>query len=124
MRILRSNRHKNCADGSFMKEFVLNAEVTPEFLKFLKKFGNLEMLPGLGEGFYKFEKTDCFSIKGFLYDTGFEVRFKKEVLELTSDFLYALMYYYQDGKPDFATLTRREEALMERVKNHLYGKKA
>lgn len=86
MRILRSNRHKNCADGSFMKEFVLNAEITPEFLEFLKKFGSIEMVPGLGEGYYKFEKPDCFSIKGFLYDTGFEVRFKKEVLDLTSDF--------------------------------------
>lgn len=35
MRILRSNRHKNCADGSFMKEFVLSTEVTPDFLDFL-----------------------------------------------------------------------------------------
>jgi len=32
MRILRSNRHKYCADGSFMKEFILDTEVTPEFL--------------------------------------------------------------------------------------------
>lgn len=121
MRIIRSNRHKYCADGSFMKEFVLDSEVTPEFLDFLKYFGTLEMLPGLGEGFYKFEKKDCFSIKGFVNESGFEVRFKKEVMDFTSDFLYSLLYYYQNGKPDFATLSRREEALMERVKTRLYG---
>ncbi|NLV27810.1 MAG: hypothetical protein GXY48_11720 [Methanomicrobiales archaeon] len=121
MRIIRSNRHKYCADGSFMKEFVLDSEVTPEFLDFLKRFGTLEMLPGLGEGFYKFEKKDCFSIKGFVNESGFEVRFKKEVMDFTSDFLYSLLYYYQNGKPDFKTLSRREEALIERVKTRLYG---
>jgi len=57
MRIIRSNRHKYCADGSFMKKFILDTEVNPEFLDFLKYYGSLEMLPGLGEGFYQFEKT-------------------------------------------------------------------
>lgn len=121
MRILRSNRHKYCADGSFMKEFVLDTEVTQDFLDFLKHFGSLEMLPGLGEGFYKFEKTDCFSIKGFLNESSFEVRFKKEVMEFTSDFLHSLLHYYQNGKPDFATLNRRDASLMKRVKTRLYG---
>ena len=121
MRILRSNRHKYCADGSFMKEFILDTEVTPEFLDFLKHYGSLEMLPGLGEGFFKFEKTDCFSIKGFLNESSFEVRFKKEVMEFTSDFLYSMLYCYQNGKPDYTTLNRRDAALMERVKTRLHG---
>ena len=121
MRILRSNRHKYCADGSFMKEFILDTEVTPVFLDFLKHYGSLEMLPGLGEGFFKFEKTDCFSIKGFLNESSFEVRFKKEVMEFTSDFLYSMLYCYQNGKPDYTTLNRRDAALMERVKTRLHG---
>ncbi|WP_324328414.1 hypothetical protein [Methanospirillum sp.] len=40
-----------------MKKFILDTEVNPEFLDFLKYYGSLEMLPGLGEGFYQFEKT-------------------------------------------------------------------
>ena len=124
MRILRSNRHKYCADGSFMKEFILDTEVTPVFLDFLKHYGSLEMLPGLGEGFYKFEKSDCFSIKGFLNESSFEVRFKKEVMEFTSDFLYSMLYCYQNGKPDYTTLNRRDAALMERVKTRLHGNKS
>lgn len=82
------------------------------------------MLSGLGKGYYKFEKPDCFSIKGFLHESMFEVRFKKEVLDLTTDFLYALMYYYRDGKPDFETLSKRDTAIVERVKAYLYGNKA
>ena len=121
MRIIRSIRHKFCADGSFMKEFILDTEITPDFIQFLKRFGSVEMLPGLGEGYYKFEKPDCLSIKGFIHESSIEVRFKKEVMDLTTDFLHSLLYYYQNGKPDYETLSRRETALMKQVTKHLYG---
>ena len=80
-----------------MKEFILDAKVTPDFLEYLKRFGSLRMFPDLGEGFYTFEKVDCFSIKGFLYEESFEVRFKKEVVDLSSEFLYSLLFFYKDG---------------------------
>ena len=121
MRILRSVRHKVCADGSFMKEFLLDALVTREFFSYLGNFGQVEALPNIGEGFYKFEKTDWFSIKGFAGDATIEVRFKKEVMDLTIDFLYFLFSSYREGMMDLSLLKQRERAIGERVIKHLYG---
>ncbi|NTU99627.1 MAG: hypothetical protein HGA55_00685 [Methanoregulaceae archaeon] len=121
MRILRSVRHKVCADGSFMKEFLLDAPVTKEFFACLGHFGQVEALPNVGEGFYKFEKVDWFSIKGFAGDTTIEVRFKKEVMDLTSDFLYLLFASFREGTMELSILKQRELAIEQRVRVHLYG---
>ena len=121
MRILRSVRHKSCADGSFMKEFLLDAPVTEDFFSYLKNFGTVESLPNVSEGFYKFEKTDWFSIKGMSGDTTVEVRFKKEVMDLTADFLYLLFSSYREGAADLSLLKQREQAIEKRVKERLYG---
>ena len=123
MRILRSVRHKVCADGSFMKEFLLDSPVTDGFFAYLRNFGKVESLPDVGEGFYKFEKPDWFSIKGFSRDTTVEVRFKKEVMDLTVDFVYLIFSTYRgEGEEiDLSVLKRREEAIGERVRKRLYG---
>ena len=121
MRILRSVRHKVCSDGSFMKEFLLDTPVTKEFFSFLGNFGQVEALPNVGKGFYKFEKPDWFSIKGFAGDTTIEVRFKKEVMDLTVDFVYLLFATYQQGTTDLSVLKQREQAIGERVRKHLHG---
>ena len=121
MRILRSVRHKNCADGSFMKEFLLDVPVTKEFFYYLGHFGNLGTLPGVGEGYFKFEKPDWFSVRGFVGDTTVEVRFKKEVMELTMDFVYLLFSSYNPEKTDLAALKERESGIDARVRKYLYG---
>jgi len=106
-----------------MKEFLLDAPVTDGFFAYLRNFGKVESLPDVGEGFYKFEKPDWFSIKGFCRDTAVEVRFKKEVMDLTVDFVYLLFSTYkkEGEKVDFSVLKRREEAIGERVRKRLYG---
>ena len=121
MRILRSIRHKVCADGSFMKEFLLDVPVTREFFTFLGNFGQVEALPNVGDGFYKFEKPDWFSIKGFAGDTMIEVRFRKEVMDLTVDFVYFLFSSYREENMDLTVLKQREQAISERVRKRLYG---
>lgn len=121
MRILRSVRHKVCTDGSFMKEFLLDSPVTEEFFAYLGNFGQVETLPHVGKGFYKFEKPDWFSIKGFASDTSVEVRFKKEVMPLTVDFVYLLFASYREGAIDLSVLKKREQAIGKRVQKHLYG---
>jgi len=113
MRILRSVRHKHCADGTFMKEFLLDRPVSADFLRFLEQFATVEMLPGIGDGFYRVEKAGCFSVKGLVGDTAMEVRFRPEAMDLTVDFLYSLLYWYRDGDPDMAMLQRLDTALME-----------
>ncbi len=122
MRILRSVRHKSCADGSFMKEFLLSEPVPAGFFAYLENFGEVEALPNLGEGFYKFEKPDWFSIKGLAGDTTVEVRFKKEVMHLTVDFLYLLFTSYREEGTDLRVLKQREQAVGRRVQEHLYGR--
>jgi len=122
MRIVRSVRHKVCADGSFMKEFLLSAPIPEGFFAYLGNFGKVEALPNIGEGFYKFEKPDWFSIKGFAGDTTVEVRFKKEVMDLTVDFLYLLFTSYREEGTDLRVLRRREEAVERRVHEHLHGR--
>lgn len=117
MRILRSVRHKHCADGTFMKEFLLDRPVSADFLRFLEQFAAVEMLPGIGDGFYRVEKAGCFSVKGLVGDTAMEVRFRPEAMDLTVDFLYSLLYWYRDGDPDMAMLQRLDAALMEGLAN-------
>jgi hypothetical protein len=104
-----------------MKEFLLDAPVTKEFFAYLGNFGQVETLPNVGEGFCKFEKPDWFSIKGFAGDTTVEVRFKKEVMDLTVDFVYSLFASYREGTTDLSVLKQREQAIGERVRKHLHG---
>jgi hypothetical protein len=105
-----------------MKEFLLDTPITKEFFSYLGNFGHIEALPDVGEGFYKFEKTDCFSIKGFAGDTAVEVRFKMEVMDLTVDFLYLLFSSYQEGRVDLSLLKQRELVMEGRVRRHLHGR--
>ena len=121
MRILRSIRHKSCADGSLMKEYLLDTPIPEGFFAYLESFGEVEGLPNLGEGFYSFNKPDWFSIKGLVGDTSVEVRFKKEVMNMTVSFLFLLFTSYRDGEMDLSQLRRREEAIGGRVREYLYG---
>jgi hypothetical protein len=104
-----------------MKEFLLDAPLSEGFFAYLKNFGSVESLPNVGEGFYKFEKPDWFSIKGFAGDATVEVRFKKEVMDLTADFVYFLFASYREEKMDLTLLKQREKAIDDRVRKHLYG---
>ena len=115
MRILRSVRHKHCADGTFMKEFLLDRPVSADFLRYLEPFAEVELLPGIGDGFYRAEKAGCFSLKGLVGDTAMEVRFRPEAMDLTVDFLYSLLYWYRDGDPDTAKVKQLDTALRDRL---------
>lgn len=124
MRILRSVQHKYCADGSYMKEYVLDEPMTKEFFEYLKYFGRVEQMENLGSGFYKFDKPDFFSIKGFAGDDSVEVRFKAEVMDMTSSFLIMLFSQFKGESSDIAALKKRETPLVLRVKEQLYGKQS
>jgi len=50
-----------------------------------------------------------------------EVRFKKEVMDLTADFVYLLFASYREGKIDLSVLDQREQAIGERVRKRIYG---
>lgn len=104
-----------------MKEFLISEPVPEGFFLFLSHFGTVESLPEIAEGFYTFEKPDWFTIKGFAGDTTLEVRFKKEVMNLTFDFLFLLFTTYRDGDYDLVKLKSREEHVEKKVREFLYG---
>jgi len=98
-----------------MKEFLLDRPVSAGFLRFLEKVATVELLPGIGEGFYRVEKAGCFSVKGLVGDTAMEVRFQPKAMDLTVDFLYSLLYWYRDGDPDLPKVHQLDAALTERL---------
>ena len=65
-------------------------------------------MPCIDEGFSRFGKSDWFSIRRFAGDTIHEVRFKKEVMDLTMDSLSLLFASRQEGQPDLTPIKQRE----------------
>lgn len=63
-----------------------------------------------------------YSIRGFAGNTMGEVRFRREVMDITVYFLYALFPLSRDGIPDIETLKRREAGVELWVKECLYGR--
>lgn len=118
MRLLDSIQHKSCADGSYMKEYRLDTPLTKEFFDYLKNFGRVEALVVLDDEYYNFEKQNCFSIKGFIGESTVEVRFKREVMDVTTGFLRLL---FSSFKPDVSLpmLKEREKSCEAVVKKML-----
>ena len=121
MRIVRSVRHKVCADGAFMREVILSTPVTSSFIDFLRNFGTVMTLDTMGPGFFKFDLKDGFSIKGWVGDSNLEIRYRKEVLDLCEDFVSVLFFYYHDGKPDLDKLKRMADNFRKKVHVKQYG---
>jgi len=101
-----------------MKEYQLDSPLTDEFFQYLKNFGRVESLAQLGGGYYNFEKIHFFSIKGFVGDTTVEVRFTREVMDITVGFLRLLFTSFH---PDVnvASLKTREASYEAQVKKML-----
>lgn len=122
MRIQQSIQHKHCADGTFMKEHLLDTPLTEGFYRYLENFGTVTALRTLGSGYYTFSKSDWFSIKGFLGDTTVEIRFTPETMDMTGGFLYTLFSAYREDTTDASVFKKCAALLDRRVREHLYGK--
>ena len=120
VRLGSSIQHKSCADGSYMKEYELSKPLTKGFFEYLKFFGQVSGVVGLGDGYYNFEKKDWFSIKGFVGDTTVEVRFKRETMDVTAGFLRMLFSgYKENGSSDIAGLRESERAKEAQIRRIL-----
>ncbi len=98
-----------------MREVVLSAPVTEDFISFLKNFGPVMTLSEMGPGFFKFEIPDGFSMKGWVGDDIMEIRFRQDVMDLCEDFVSVLFYYYHDGRPDLPKLLRMAKSLKNNI---------
>ncbi len=116
MRILKSVQTKVCVDGSLMKEFVLDEQLSGGFLKFLEQFGTVRLLEQLKKPYFSFEKEQFISIRGFVGDCNVEVRYKLEFQDLVADYFHLLLYYEREGEPGVAKLKGVEESIREKMK--------
>ena len=114
MRLKGSIQHKSCEAGPYMKEYQLDEPISKEFFEYLKYFGRVTALEEMGDGYYNFEKPNWFSIKGFAGDTTVEVRFKRETMEITTDFLYLLFSSFKEGA-DITALKEKEKFRQKRI---------
>ncbi len=119
MRILKSVQTKVCVDGSLMKEYVLDEPLTEGFLKFLVNFGTVRSFEQLRKPYFSFEKEQFISIKGFLWESNVEVRYKKEFQDLVADYFHLLLYYEREGEPGIAKLKGVEESIRDKMKIRL-----
>ena len=97
-----------------MKEYLLDEPLSKEFFEYLKYFGRVTALEEMGDGYFNFEKPNWFSIKGFAGDTTVEVRFKRETMEITTDFLYLLFSSFKEGA-DITALKEKEKFRQKRI---------
>lgn len=119
VRILKSIQTKVCADGSLMKEYVLNEPLTDGFLRFLENFGTVRHLEQLKKPYFSFEKEHFISIKGFVGDSNVEVRYKKEFQDLIADYFHLLLYYYDQDERGISTLKGQEDTIRKKMKIRL-----
>jgi len=102
-----------------MKEYVLDEPLTEGFLKFLVNFGTVRSFEQLRKPYFSFEKEQFISIKGFLWESNVEVRYKKEFQDLVADYFHLLLYYEREGEPGIAKLKGVEESIRDKMKIRL-----
>lgn len=91
MKILNEIFAEDCFDGNFIKEYKLNEKVDIKWIKLLEKFGKITVLDSLEKPFYSFDKKYFFAIKGILNEDKIKVVYRRDHMDLTKDFLNALI---------------------------------
>ena len=64
IKVLEIKELEDCFDGSFMKEALLNSEVTKDFISYLGEGNELEYYPNFARPFFKIVKKGDYIIKG------------------------------------------------------------
>ncbi|MDD1664656.1 MAG: hypothetical protein LUQ32_04820 [Methanomicrobiales archaeon] len=118
MRVERSLQRKLCVDGSLMKEFVLDEPVTPDFVEYLRNFGEVKIMTLHGKPFLSFEKPHFISVKGILGEDTVEVRYAAGVHDLTADLFHLLLYHYSHGR-EVAKVKEIEGAMWRAIRVRL-----
>lgn len=119
MRIVKSLQSKVCVDGSFMKEYVLDAQVTGQFLDFLERFGTVKRIEQLKRPYFSFEKEHFISVRGFIGDPTVEVRYAKESRDIVTDYFHLMLYYEREGEPGIEKLKGIEGTMREKIRVRL-----
>ncbi len=99
MRIVKSNKFKKCRDGTIMNEFLLDEKITPQFLEYLGRFGEVTILSTLDPPFYSCRLEEYLTMKGMLDDTAVHIKFNRDSLEAGREYLHTLLDGYPGNMP-------------------------
>jgi hypothetical protein len=72
MNVMAIKHIEDCFDGTLIKEFVLDREITKDFILYLGQLGNLQYFPDFARPFFKIN-AQGFGIKGIQDNTTLRV---------------------------------------------------
>ena len=121
MRVVKTTQTKLCVDGSLMKEYVLDEPLNERFITYLQNFGEVKILMHLKKPFLSFEKEFFISVKGIVGEDIVEVRYKKGVHDLVSDYFHLLLSYFHDGDPEVEKVKQIEKAIWAKMETRIKG---
>jgi hypothetical protein len=98
MQILKTNKFKRCVDGTVLKEYSVDEEVTRELLAYFGEFGTVKVLDNLKQPFFSFSKEDYFSIKGMVGDQTLYVRYQEEHFEESHELFTTMLEQWAPGE--------------------------
>lgn len=98
MQILKTNKFKRCVDGTMLKEYLVDGEVTRELLAYLGEFGTVKVMDNLKQPFFSFSKEEYFSIKGMVGDQTLYVRYHEVHLEEAYALFTTMLEEWVPGK--------------------------
>ncbi|MET1254735.1 hypothetical protein [Aliikangiella maris] len=95
MKIKESRPIKNCFDGSFMKEIVLDEPVDKAFIDYLGLTGELEYFGGFARPFYRIQRKQGYLLKGVEGNDYLRVYFLRSCLQEAIKFFEDYVNDYQ-----------------------------
>ena len=99
MQILKTNKFKRCVDGTVLKEYLVDAEVTRETLSYFEDYGKVKILENLKQPFFSFLKDEYFSIKGMVGDQTLYVRYHEEHVDESYELFRTMLANWAPGMP-------------------------
>jgi len=99
MQILKTNKFKRCVDGTVLKEYSVDEEVTRDLLTYFGEFGTVKILDNLKQPFFSFSKEKYFSIKGMVGDQTLYVRYHEEHMEESLGLFTSMLEQWVPGEP-------------------------
>jgi len=118
VKIIRSLRHKRCADGSLKKLFELSAPIHAGLLSFFREFGEIRTFRIAGEDWFSFTWPQMIEVRGRVGDDEVEVQYTAGVDDLVDDSFHLLLWYYREGR-DVNKLRAIERTIREKMRTRL-----
>lgn len=75
MKVIQQRKIEDCLDGSFIREFEFDQEISREFIDKLGQGHALEYFPKFPRPFFRIEKKNEYQIKGVLSNVTIKVIF-------------------------------------------------